>query len=75
MEASEGMVEDGQSAPLQIYDIPYEGGSDSDKTVITRPEVDPRPSTEYELPWEWRKEHIVRTLSGRADYVCYTTPS
>ncbi|GAA6227291.1 SH2 domain-containing adapter protein E [Lates japonicus] len=67
MEASEGMVEDGQSVPLQIYDVPYEGSSDGDKTVITRPEVDPRPSTEYELPWEWRKEHIVRTLSAQFD--------
>uniref|UniRef100_A0A3P8SH34 SH2 domain-containing adapter protein E n=1 Tax=Amphiprion percula TaxID=161767 RepID=A0A3P8SH34_AMPPE len=67
MEGSEGSVEDGQPVPLQIYDIPYEGSGDTDRTVITRPELDPRPSTEYELPWEWKKEHIVRTLSAQFD--------
>ncbi|XP_076609938.1 SH2 domain-containing adapter protein E-like [Chaetodon auriga] len=67
MEAGEGTVEEGQPAPLQIYDVPYEGSGDSDKTAVTRPELDPRPSTEYELPWEWKKEHIVRTLSAQFD--------
>ncbi|XP_019957604.1 SH2 domain-containing adapter protein E [Paralichthys olivaceus] len=67
MEGSEGKVEEGQSAPLQIYDVPYEGGGEGDKQVVTRPELDPRPSTEYELPWEWKKEHIVRTLSAQFD--------
>lgn len=77
MEAVEGAVEEGQPAPLQIYDVPYEGGGDDDRTVaaaavvVTRgPELDPRPSTEYELPWEWKKEHIVRTLSGMSR-VCH----
>lgn len=70
MEASEGTVEEGPPVPLQIYDIPCEGSGDSDKTAVTRPELDPRPSTEYELPWEWKKEHIVRTLSGTSD-VCH----
>lgn len=74
MEAVEGALEEGQPAPLQIYDVPYEGGGDGDRTaavVVTRgPELDPRPSTEYELPWEWKKEHIVRTLSGMSR-VCY----
>jgi len=67
VEGSEGTVEDGQPPPLQIYDVPYEGSGDSEKTMVTRPELDPRPAAEYELPWEWRKEHIVRTLSGTAE--------
>lgn len=66
-EGSEGTVEEGQPTPLQIYDVPYDGSSDSEKITVTRPELDPRPATEYELPWEWRKEHIVRTLSGTAE--------
>ncbi|XP_038581408.1 SH2 domain-containing adapter protein E-like [Micropterus salmoides] len=65
MEAGQGTVEEGQ--PVQIYDVPYEGGGDNDKTAVTQPEQDPRPSTEYELPWEWKKEHIVRTLSAQFD--------
>ncbi|XP_070777354.1 SH2 domain-containing adapter protein E-like [Enoplosus armatus] len=67
MEASEGPVEEGQSVPLQIYDVPYEGSGDGDMTAVTRPELDPRPPAEYELPWEWKKEHIVRTLSAQFD--------
>ncbi|XP_078123576.1 SH2 domain-containing adapter protein E-like [Sander vitreus] len=67
MEASEGMGEEGQPVPLQIYDVPYEGSGEGAKTAVTRPELDPRPSTEYELPWEWKKEHIVRTLSAQFD--------
>ncbi|KAI3358671.1 hypothetical protein L3Q82_015090 [Scortum barcoo] len=70
MEASEGTVEEGPPVPLQIYDIPYEGGGgggEGDKATLSRPELDPRPSTEYELPWEWKKEHIVRTLSAQFD--------
>ncbi|XP_036949403.1 SH2 domain-containing adapter protein E-like [Acanthopagrus latus] len=69
MEAVEGAVEEGQPAPLQIYDVPYEGGGDGDRTAVVArgPELDPRPSTEYELPWEWKKEHIVRTLSAQFD--------
>lgn len=70
MEAVEGTVEEGQPVPLQIYDVPYEGNGDSDKTAVTRPELDPRPSTEYELPWEWKKEHIVKTLSGIRHLLC-----
>ncbi|XP_058475783.1 SH2 domain-containing adapter protein E-like isoform X2 [Solea solea] len=67
-EGSEVTVEDGQPGPLQIYDVPYEGsGGDGDKAAVTRPDLDPRPPTEYELPWEWKKEHIVRTLSAQFD--------
>lgn len=63
-EADEGVTEEGQPASPQIYEVPYEGSGDLDKMAATRPELDPRPSTEYELPWEWKKDHIVRTLSG-----------
>nr|XP_046274137.1 SH2 domain-containing adapter protein E-like [Scatophagus argus] len=67
LEVGEGTMEEGPPVPPQIYDVPYEGGSDSDKKAVTRPELDPRPSTEYELPWEWKKEHIIRTLSAQFD--------
>lgn len=56
---SEGPAEKGQ--PAATYDDPYEGSGDGERT---KPELDQRPATEYELPWEWRKQHIVRTLSG-----------
>ncbi|KAJ3608802.1 hypothetical protein NHX12_023332 [Muraenolepis orangiensis] len=39
----------------------------SQKSPVTRPEQDPRPPTEYELPWEWKKEQIVKTLSAQFD--------
>ncbi|XP_030596265.1 SH2 domain-containing adapter protein E [Archocentrus centrarchus] len=67
MEGSEGVMDEAHPAPLQIYDIPFEGSGDSEKMAITRPELDTRPSTEYELPWEWKKEHIVKTLSAQFD--------
>lgn len=56
--------------PPNIYDTPYEGGleGDGDGGVwipVSRPESDGRPAGEYELPWEWRKEDIVRALSGK----------
>lgn len=55
--------------PLNIYDTPYEGGLEGEREgvwiPVTRPESDGRPAGEYELPWEWRKEDIVRALSGR----------
>ncbi|KAG7501076.1 hypothetical protein JOB18_039290 [Solea senegalensis] len=67
-EGSEVTVEDSQPGPLQIYDVPYEGsGGDGGPAEMTRPDLDPRPPTEYELPWEWKKEHIVRTLSAQFD--------
>lgn len=65
----EGRGEEGKPTPLNIYDIPYEGGLEGDREgvwiPVTRPESDVRPAGEYELPWEWRKEDIVRALSGR----------
>ncbi|XP_017277799.1 SH2 domain-containing adapter protein E [Kryptolebias marmoratus] len=61
MDGSEGAVEEAQPAALQIYDLPHEGSGDNGITSGTRPEL------ELELPWEWRKEHIVRTLSAQFD--------
>uniref|UniRef100_H3DLV4 Src homology 2 domain containing E n=1 Tax=Tetraodon nigroviridis TaxID=99883 RepID=H3DLV4_TETNG len=63
----EGKREEGHPLPLNIYDTPYEGELDGDREgvwiPVTRPESDIRPPGEYELPWEWRKEDIVRALS------------
>uniref|UniRef100_A0A3P8RZT5 SH2 domain-containing adapter protein E n=1 Tax=Amphiprion percula TaxID=161767 RepID=A0A3P8RZT5_AMPPE len=64
----QGKVEEGMPTPPNIYDTPYEGGLQGDADgvwiPVTRPESDVRPAGEYELPWEWRKEDIVRALSG-----------
>lgn len=64
----EGKGEEGKPVPLNIYDTPYEGEQEGDRggvwIPVTRPESDVRPAGEYELPWEWRKEDIVRVLSG-----------
>ncbi|CAH2327310.1 SH2 domain-containing adapter E [Pelobates cultripes] len=59
--------------PPQLYDTPYEppetegegDGQEKKPRVIEgpRPENDERPAGEYEQPWEWKKEHIVRALS------------
>ncbi|XP_076826493.1 SH2 domain-containing adapter protein E [Brachyhypopomus gauderio] len=51
----------------QIYDIPYEEVLEG--IPLTRPESDLRPPAEYELPWEWKKEQIVRALSAQFDGV------
>ncbi|KAG9464556.1 hypothetical protein GDO78_019755 [Eleutherodactylus coqui] len=51
--------------PPQLYDTPYEP-PESEVTAEEqkqRPENDERPAEEYEQPWEWKKEHIVRALS------------
>lgn len=65
----EGKGDGGKPSPPNIYDTPYEGGLEGDSggvwIPVTRPESDVRPAGEYELPWEWRKEDIVRALSGR----------
>ncbi|KAE8588804.1 hypothetical protein XENTR_v10022748 [Xenopus tropicalis] len=57
----------------QLYDTPYEppdAGGEAEPQENkgsagdgTRPENDERPAGEYEQPWEWKKEHIVRALS------------
>ncbi|KAG9355307.1 hypothetical protein JZ751_000145, partial [Albula glossodonta] len=65
----ESVVEDGRLAPPQIYDTPYEAGMEGEgggvRAPVTRPELDPRPPAEYELPWEWKKEQIVKALSAQ----------
>ncbi|KAF0045418.1 hypothetical protein F2P81_001947 [Scophthalmus maximus] len=65
--------EEGKPPPPNIYDTPYEGGLDGDSEgvwiPVTRPESDIRPAGEYELPWEWRKEDIVRALSAQFEAV------
>ncbi|KAJ8378575.1 hypothetical protein AAFF_G00237870 [Aldrovandia affinis] len=69
LEGGEGAAEEGKPAPPQIYDTPYEAGTEGEgggvRVPVTRPELDPRPPTEYELPWEWKKEQIVKALSAQ----------
>ncbi|XP_044065249.1 SH2 domain-containing adapter protein E isoform X1 [Siniperca chuatsi] len=69
----EGKGEEGKPMPPNIYDTPYEGGLEGDSggvwIPVTRPESDVRPAGEYELPWEWRKEDIVRALSAQFEAV------
>ncbi|XP_034016720.1 SH2 domain-containing adapter protein E-like [Thalassophryne amazonica] len=67
MDGSEGTGDKGQPATLQIYDVTCEGSGDGNKTTTTRPELDSRPSTEYELPWDRKKEHVVKSLSAQFD--------
>ncbi|NXO86267.1 SHE protein, partial [Sitta europaea] len=56
----------------QLYDIPYEPGEGVAGGTPERrvragdgrlPENDERPAGEYEQPWEWKKEQIVKALS------------
>ncbi|XP_068592077.1 SH2 domain-containing adapter protein E [Cebidichthys violaceus] len=69
----EGKGDEGKPTPPNIYDTPYEGGLEGDSggvwIPVTRPESDVRPAGEYELPWEWRKEDIVRALSAQFEAV------
>ncbi|XP_029958661.1 SH2 domain-containing adapter protein E [Salarias fasciatus] len=69
----EAKREEGTPPPPNIYDTPYEGGLEGDSDgvwiPVTRPESDVRPAGEYELPWEWRKEDIVRALSAQFEAV------
>ncbi|XP_028834528.1 SH2 domain-containing adapter protein E [Denticeps clupeoides] len=58
---------EGEDRATQIYDVPYEEVLEG--IPLTRPESDPRPPAEYELPWEWKKEQIVRALSAQFDGV------
>lgn len=57
----------------QLYDTPYEPGEGVAGGAPERrarggdgrlPEDDERPAGEYEQPWEWKKEQIVKALSG-----------
>lgn len=74
---TQGKAEKGQPLPPNIYDTPYEGGLDGDSEgvwiPVSRPESDGRPAGEYELPWEWRKEDIVRALSAQFEAVDCST--
>ncbi|KAF7708220.1 hypothetical protein HF521_017277 [Silurus meridionalis] len=58
------------SGSTQIYDVPYEEVLEG--IPLTRPKSDPRPPAEYELPWEWKKEQIVRVLSAQTKECGYT---
>lgn len=65
--------------PPQLYDTPYEPAAEAGAFAAEGPERkarlppdshgrlpqdDERPAAEYEQPWEWKKEQIVRALSG-----------
>ncbi|KAL2079931.1 hypothetical protein ACEWY4_023724 [Coilia grayii] len=65
LEGGEGPREDLRSStPLQIYDDPYGGVLEA---PASHPESDWRPPEEYELPWEWRREQILKALSVPLD--------
>nr|XP_020743043.1 SH2 domain-containing adapter protein E [Odocoileus virginianus texanus] len=64
--------------PPQLYDTPYEPAAEAGPLAAEGPERkarlppdghgrlpqdDERPAAEYEQPWEWKKEQIVRALS------------
>ncbi|XP_004388616.1 SH2 domain-containing adapter protein E [Trichechus manatus latirostris] len=50
--------------PPQLYDTPEGGPRAEARPGDGRlPENDERPAAEYEQPWEWKKEQIVRALS------------
>ncbi|XP_073179015.1 SH2 domain-containing adapter protein E isoform X4 [Lepidochelys kempii] len=68
----QGSKEQVGKAPLQLYDTPYEPREAPASTTQDRraravdsrlPENDERPAAEYEQPWEWKKEQIVKALS------------
>uniref|UniRef100_A0AAV2MCL8 Src homology 2 domain containing E n=1 Tax=Knipowitschia caucasica TaxID=637954 RepID=A0AAV2MCL8_KNICA len=66
---TKGKSKEGSPA-LNIYDTPYEGPESEGVWIpVSRPESDVRPAGEYELPWEWRKEDIVRALSAQFEAV------
>ncbi|XP_059993657.1 SH2 domain-containing adapter protein E isoform X2 [Lagenorhynchus albirostris] len=55
--------------PPQLYDTPYEPAAEGcpraegPERKARLPQDDERPAAEYEQPWEWKKEQIVRALS------------
>ncbi|XP_058016780.1 SH2 domain-containing adapter protein E isoform X2 [Ahaetulla prasina] len=51
------------SKPLQLYDTPYELAETGSKFEIRLPSSDERPPAEYEQPWEWKKDQIVKVFS------------
>ncbi|CAI5798347.1 SH2 domain-containing protein [Podarcis lilfordi] len=53
--------------PPQLYDTPYEPAEAGPKPEARLPENDERPPAEYEQPWEWKKDQIVKALSVQFD--------
>ncbi|XP_063172939.1 SH2 domain-containing adapter protein E [Candoia aspera] len=51
--------------PLQLYDTPYEPAETGSRFEIRLPSNDERPPAEYEQPWEWKEDQIVKVLSGQ----------
>ncbi|XP_028650699.1 SH2 domain-containing adapter protein E isoform X1 [Erpetoichthys calabaricus] len=65
-----------QLPPPQLYDTPYEPESmEGTDARSTRPENDERPAAEYEQPWEWKKEQIVKALSVQFENAERNSPS
>ncbi|XP_041094950.1 SH2 domain-containing adapter protein E-like isoform X2 [Polyodon spathula] len=52
---------EGPPQPPQLYDTPEGKGEGPGEGAL--PENDERPAGEYEQPWEWKKEEIVKALS------------
>ncbi|XP_062821105.1 SH2 domain-containing adapter protein E [Anolis carolinensis] len=50
-------------APPPLYDSPYEGPDAGTKAEAQLAEKDDRPATEYEQPWEWKKEQVAKARS------------
>uniref|UniRef100_A0A6J0U143 SH2 domain-containing adapter protein E n=1 Tax=Pogona vitticeps TaxID=103695 RepID=A0A6J0U143_9SAUR len=53
--------------PPQLYDTPYEPTEAGPKPEARLPVNDERPPAEYEQPWEWKKDQIVKALSVQFD--------
>uniref|UniRef100_A0A8C9V8U9 Src homology 2 domain containing E n=1 Tax=Scleropages formosus TaxID=113540 RepID=A0A8C9V8U9_SCLFO len=79
LEGGEEMAEEGRPAAPQIYDTPYEGAVETEVGGIRipagRPDLDPRPPAEYEQPWEWKKEQIVKALSVQFEAAERSSPT
>ncbi|KAI4811216.1 hypothetical protein KUCAC02_014132 [Chaenocephalus aceratus] len=64
-----GKGEEGKPSPPNNYDTPYEAGWRATVgecgSLSLGQSLTSRPAGEYELPWEWRKEDIVRALSAQ----------
>ncbi|KAL0962545.1 hypothetical protein UPYG_G00341530 [Umbra pygmaea] len=79
LEGGEGQPEEGRPMPPHIYEVHYEGSSEGEgggaKSLVTRPELDTRLPTEYEMPWEWKKEQIVTTPSAQFEIPDCPTPT
>ncbi|XP_064204639.1 SH2 domain-containing adapter protein E-like [Anguilla rostrata] len=78
-EGGEGAAEEGRPPPPQIYDTPYEAGTEGEvggvRAPVARPDLEPRPPAEYELPWEWKKEPIAKAPSAQFEGVERPVPT